>query len=66
MRVLFNNCAIAIKCAFCDGKKLTLMTLDGEEYCAYYRTGDIALHTLHELIIHGYIAVNKLYKEDND
>lgn len=61
-----RKCAIGIEFAKCDGKQLVFIT--SANVC--YRTDDyyhenIAYSKLSDLVIHGYIVVEKLYlKED--
>lgn len=68
MRVLCMNkkCAIEIAYAKCDGKQLVFVT--STDVC--YRTDDyyhenIAYSKLSDLVIHGYIVVEKLYLKEN-
>lgn len=68
MRVLnmAKKCAIEIAYARCEGKKLVFVTSEnvGFQTDDYYHE-NIAYSKLSDLVVHGYIVVEKLYlKED--
>ena len=66
MRVLCGNCVIEMNCALCNGKKLILETYDGKHYYTDdYYSENIAMCTLSDLVVNGYVRVNRLHiKED--
>lgn len=61
MRIIYEDFALGIKCAWRDKKRLIFKDLDDVRYCTEdYFAENIALGVLNDLVVNGYIRVKNL------
>lgn len=66
MRVRCKDYVISIDTAMCDGKRLVLKSSSGKRYYTKeYFSENVASDVLWNLTVKGYIAVDKLYTDED-